>query len=54
MAAGRYDGIAPLSNSEAIAGQIPGAELRVYEGGHLFLLQDRSAWSDIVGWIGNA
>lgn len=51
VAAGRYDGIAPLSNSEAIVSQIPDAELRVYEGGHLFLLQDRSAWSDVTGWL---
>ncbi|NBN90748.1 MAG: alpha/beta fold hydrolase, partial [Actinobacteria bacterium] len=37
VTAGRYDGIAPVANSEAIAAQIPGAELRTYEGGHLFI-----------------
>jgi 3-oxoadipate enol-lactonase len=52
VAAGRYDGIAPVANSEAIASQIPGAELRVYDGGHLFLLQDRQAWPEIVGFLG--
>ena len=41
VAAGRYDGIAPLANSEAIASRIAGAELRVYEGGHAFFVQDR-------------
>jgi 3-oxoadipate enol-lactonase len=52
VCAGRYDGIAPVANSEAIVARIPTAELRVYEGGHLFLLQDRAAWDDIVGWLG--
>lgn len=51
VAAGRHDGIAPVANSEALAARIPDAELRVYEGGHLFLLQDRSAWPDIVGFL---
>jgi 3-oxoadipate enol-lactonase len=51
VAAGRYDGIAPVSNSEAIAAQIPKSELRVYEGGHLFLLQDRTAWQEIVEYV---
>ena len=40
VAAGRYDGIAPPANGEAIASRIPGAELRVYEGGHAFFAQD--------------
>jgi pimeloyl-ACP methyl ester carboxylesterase len=40
---GNYDGIAPAENSIAIASRIRGAELRGYEGGHLFLFQDPSA-----------
>ncbi len=40
VAAGRYDGVAPLANSEAIVGLIADSELRVYEGGHIFLVQD--------------
>jgi 3-oxoadipate enol-lactonase len=51
VCAGRFDGIAPVSNSEAISSQIPDAELRIYDGGHLFLLQDRAAWGDIVRWL---
>jgi pimeloyl-ACP methyl ester carboxylesterase len=51
VAAGRYDGIAPLSNSEAIASRVVGAELRVYEGGHLFFQQDRAALPDIVEFL---
>ena len=51
VAGGRYDGIAPPANSEAIASQIPGAELRLYEGGHLFFVQDRAAMPDILSFL---
>jgi pimeloyl-ACP methyl ester carboxylesterase len=51
VAGGRYDGIAPPANSEAIASQIPGAELRLYEGGHLFFLQDRAAYPDLLAFL---
>jgi len=40
---GNYDQIAPVQNSAAIASRIRGAELRGYEGGHLFLFQDPAA-----------
>ena len=48
---GRYDQQAPVANVERLAGRIPGAELRFYDGGHLFLLQDPSAWADIVAFL---
>jgi pimeloyl-ACP methyl ester carboxylesterase len=51
VAAGRYDGIAPLVNSEAIASRIPGADLRVYEGGHTFFVQDRQALTDTLAFL---
>ena len=51
VAAGRYDGIAPLANSEALAAGIPDAELRVYDGGHLFLMQDHTAFDDILAFL---
>jgi pimeloyl-ACP methyl ester carboxylesterase len=51
VAAGRYDGIAPVANSEAIAKAIPGAELRVYEGGHCFFAQDAAAFPDILTFL---
>ena len=51
VAAGRYDGIAPLANSEELADRIPKASLQVFEGGHLFLLQDRTAWATIVTFL---
>ena len=52
VAAGRYDGIAPPENSEAIAARInrstrSRADLRIYEGGHAFVAQDRQAFKDI-------
>jgi pimeloyl-ACP methyl ester carboxylesterase len=51
VAAGRWDGIAPLANSEAIASRIPGAELRVYDGGHTFFVQSRDALPDIATFL---
>ena len=51
VACGRYDGVAPPANSEAIASRIPDAELRCYEGGHLFAYQDPSAMPEIVSFL---
>ncbi len=51
VASGRYDGIAPLANGEAIGSRIPGAQLRVYEGGHAFFVQDRAAFPDILEFL---
>jgi 3-oxoadipate enol-lactonase len=51
VAYGRYDGIAPAKNSEAIASRIPGAELRGYEGGHLFLAQDPAALPELMRFL---
>jgi 3-oxoadipate enol-lactonase len=51
VAAGRHDGIAPLANAEAIVARVPNAELRVYEGGHLFIVQDKAAWPEIIEWL---
>jgi 3-oxoadipate enol-lactonase len=50
VASGRYDGIAPPANGEAIASRVPGAELRIYEGGHAFFAQDPAAFGDILGF----
>ena len=43
IAAGRYDGIALPAAQERMAARIPGAQLRFFEGGHLFMIQDRTA-----------
>jgi 3-oxoadipate enol-lactonase len=51
VAYGRYDGIAPPQNSTAIASRIPGADLRGYEGGHLFLAQDPAAMPELVTFL---
>ena len=51
VACGAYDGLAPRPNSEAMAGRIPGAELRCYEGGHLFVFQDPRALPDITAFL---
>jgi 3-oxoadipate enol-lactonase len=51
IACGRYDGIAPPANSEAIHVQIATSRIEHYEGGHMFMYQDRRAWSDIVEFL---
>lgn len=51
VAAGRYDGIAPPANGAAIAAAVSGAELRLYEGGHMFFLQDPGALGDIEAFL---
>ena len=51
VASGRYDGIAPPANGEAIASRVPAAELRVYEGGHAFFAQDPAAFPDILDFL---
>jgi 3-oxoadipate enol-lactonase len=51
VAAGRFDGIAPVENSEAIHARIARSELRVYEGGHGFLWQDRRALAEVAEFL---
>jgi len=51
VASGRYDGIAPAANGEAIAQQIPNATMRLFEGGHLFFLQDSLAFPAILHFL---
>ena len=48
---GWYDGIAPPSSQEHMVGRIPGATLRMFEGGHLFLWEDSSAFAEIVRFL---
>jgi 3-oxoadipate enol-lactonase len=47
IAAGKFDGLAPSVNSEAILELIPDATLSVYEGGHILLAQDPAAIREI-------
>lgn len=51
VASGRYDGIAAAANGAAIADRIPGAQLRVYEGGHACFYQDRAAFPEIISFL---
>jgi pimeloyl-ACP methyl ester carboxylesterase len=51
VACGRYDGIAPLANGQVIAARVAGAELRAYEGGHMFFVQDPQALPDIIDFL---
>ena len=51
VACGRYDGIAPPENSEAIAARVSGADLRLYEGGHMFFVQDPAAQPEILDFL---
>jgi 3-oxoadipate enol-lactonase len=51
VAAGRYDALAPLENSHALAAAIPAARLEIFEGGHGFLDQDPRAWLAIAAFL---
>lgn len=51
IAAGEHDGIAPPANSRAIHARIPGSELAMFDGGHMFLIQDKSAYPHIIQWL---
>ena len=51
---GKYDGIAPRANSENLARAIPGARLAMFEGGHMFLVQDKAALSEIIAFLTEA
>lgn len=51
IAAGHDDGIAPPDRQEKMASRIRGADLRFFNGGHLFLIQDRSAFPAIIEFL---
>jgi 3-oxoadipate enol-lactonase len=51
IAAGRYDGVALPATQEGMASRIRGASLRFFEGGHLFMLQDRAALPAMVDFL---
>ena len=51
VASGRYDDIAPLVNGQAIADRVPGASLHIYNGGHMFMAQDPTAWPEIIAFL---
>lgn len=51
LAAGRYDGIALPETQARMAGRIPNAKLAFFEGGHMFMIQDRSAWPAMIDFL---
>lgn len=51
IAAGAYDGIALPETQHRMAGRIPNAELRFFEGGHLFMIQDRTAFPAMIDFL---
>ncbi|HEX2817375.1 MAG TPA: alpha/beta hydrolase [Phenylobacterium sp.] len=54
IAAGRYDGIALPAAQEKMAARIPGAKLQWFEGGHLFIIQDRTAATAMAAFLTEA
>lgn len=51
IAAGRYDGIALPSVQEKMAARISGSRLRWFEGGHLFMVQDKAAYPAMIEFL---
>lgn len=51
IAAGRYDGIAQPQAQERMAARISGAQLKWFEGGHMFMIQDRTAYPAMVDFL---
>ncbi|MFA7264582.1 MAG: alpha/beta fold hydrolase [Caulobacter sp.] len=48
---GLYDGIALPETQARMAGRIPSARPRMFEGGHMFLVQDRAAFPAIIDFL---
>jgi len=48
---GRHDGLAPMANAEFLADHIPNTELREFDGGHIFMLQDPTAIGTIIEFL---
>ena len=51
VAAGRFDGVALPATQEKMAARIPGAELRFFDGGHMFMIQDRAAVPAMIAFL---
>jgi 3-oxoadipate enol-lactonase len=51
ITAGRFDGIALPATQARMAGRIPGASLQFFDGGHLFMIQDRTANPAIAAFL---
>jgi 3-oxoadipate enol-lactonase len=48
---GKYDALATPGNLENLHSRIKGSTLKLYQGGHMFLLQDANANQDIIRFL---
>ncbi|HEX4301233.1 MAG TPA: alpha/beta hydrolase [Rhizomicrobium sp.] len=51
LAAGRFDGIALPATQEKMAARIKNAKLQFFDGGHMFMLQDRAAMPAMIEFL---
>jgi 3-oxoadipate enol-lactonase len=51
IAAGAYDGIALPSSQHNMQARIKGSRLQFFEGGHLFMIQDRAAMPAMIAFL---
>jgi 3-oxoadipate enol-lactonase len=51
IAAGKYDGIARPETQLGLAMRIGGSTLRFFEGGHMFMIQDRAAYPAMIAFL---
>jgi pimeloyl-ACP methyl ester carboxylesterase len=51
LAGGEHDGIAPPTNMAAMHARIPGSQLQIFAGGHLFFAQDKTAYPFMIAWL---
>jgi 3-oxoadipate enol-lactonase len=48
---GKFDGLSPPENLEALHRQIRGSTLEYFEGGHMFLRQDPNTFKKIISFL---
>jgi pimeloyl-ACP methyl ester carboxylesterase len=48
---GEFDALAPPANSEAILSRVAGARLERFQGGHMFMFQDRVAMPCLLDFL---
>ncbi|MDH5736840.1 MAG: alpha/beta hydrolase [Gammaproteobacteria bacterium] len=51
LCGGKYDGICPPSNLQALHQAIPHSTLDFFEGGHLFMMQDKKAAASMADFL---
>jgi pimeloyl-ACP methyl ester carboxylesterase len=51
VASGRYDGIAPVDNGQAIVDRVSTSAIHIYNGGHAFVAQDPDAFPEIIDFL---